>query len=305
MPYAASPDSEEARTLFTAVEASPLPTALFDAQDRLRFANASYEKLFLRGLPLPVDFADVIRHGFRGGFGVKIDSGGTEGFLSNVLERRRSVPKRAFATDLVDGTWLWVTEMLLENSWMMSVMTDITLLKQEERLLRQARDSALAASMTDALTGLPNRRRILTELQSTMAECLGNKCPLSVGIVDVDHFKPINERFGHLGGDEALRGFAGYLSQATLGVGSVGRIGGEEFLVILAGASASAAKTWVDAIRQAVPPVVFDDAPSLTITFSAGVAEFVGSEGISSLLRRADLALYRAKASGRNRVEVS
>lgn len=298
-------DAIPIRSLVAAIEVSPLPTALFDAQDMLRFANSSYDSLFLHGLPTPVHFADVIRHGFRGGFGVKVDSGDIEAFLSSVLSRRRAVPRRAFATDLVDGTWVWVSEVVMEDGWMMSVMTDITLFKQEERRLRQARDSALSASMTDILTGLPNRRRILSELQAAMSGSLASKQSLSVAIVDVDHFKPINDRFGHLGGDEALRCFAEYLARTAVGIGTVGRIGGEEFLLIVPGSKAAKAKGQIDEVRAAVPPTVIDDHPPLPITFSAGVAEFDGGESVSSLMRRADLALYRAKAAGRNRVEVA
>ena len=298
-------DAQESRLLTAAVEASPLPTALFDADDVLRFVNRSYERLFLRGLAIPVPFADVIRHGFHGGFGVKVDSGDIEQFLSSVLRRRRGLPHRAFTTDLVDGTWLWVTEVLLDNGWLMSTMTDITVFKQEERLLRQARDSALAASNTDALTGLPNRRCILDGLKASMAACLETRQPLSVAIVDVDHFKPINDRFGHLGGDEALKCFAAYLSSVAKSLGPVGRIGGEEFLLILPGTLGQAAKAQVDAIRTLVPPALIDDQQPLALSFSAGVAEFNGEEGVSLLMRRADLALYRAKAGGRNRVEVA
>lgn len=302
MPDHMSP-SEQAELVMAAVEAGPMPTALFDPDDVLRFCNARYEALFLRGRPLPLGFADVIRHGYHGGFGVKINSGDVEAFLADVLQRRRALPRRAFATDLVDGSWMWITETLLDNGWMLAVMTDITTLKQEERVLRQARDQALAASMTDALTGLPNRRRILDELQGAMASAMGARQPLSVAIVDVDHFKPINDRYGHLGGDEALRGFAGYLAGASAGLGTVGRIGGEEFLLIMRGTAAAAALAQVDAIRGAVPPARLGNHAPLTLSFSAGVAEYDGSEAYSSFMRRADLALYRAKAGGRNRVE--
>jgi diguanylate cyclase (GGDEF)-like protein len=297
------PSSEQAALVMAAVEAGPMPTALFDPDDVLRFCNPRYETLFLRGRALPISFADLIRHGFHGGFGVKIDSGDVEAFLADVLQRRRALPRRAFASDLVDGSWMWITETLLDNGWMLSVMTDITTLKQEERVLRQARDKAVAAAMTDALTGLPNRRRILDELHGAMTSAMDARQPLSVAIVDVDHFKPINDRYGHLGGDEALRGFAGYLAGAASGLGQVGRIGGEEFLLIMRGTPADAALARVDAIRNAVPPAQLGNQRSLPLTFSAGVAEYDGSEGYSSFMRRADLALYRAKAAGRNRVE--
>lgn len=91
----------------------------------------------------------------------------------------------------------------------------------------------------------------------------------------------------------------------VLHLGPVGRIGGEEFLLILPGTLGQAAKAQVDAIRTLVPPAVIDDQPPLALSFSAGVAEFNGEEGVSVLMRRADLALYRAKAGGRNRVEVA
>lgn len=294
----------ELAALQAALGAVQAAVALYDARDDLRWCNASYEERFLRGRALPINFADVIRHGFRGGFGVRIDSGDVERFLEGVLMRRRSVPHRAFPTDLTDGTWLWITETLVAGGWLMSIGVDVTALKQEERVLRQARDLAMVESLTDALTGLPNRRHMMDELLSSLATSAATGQPLAIALLDLDHFKSINDRFGHDGGDEVLRAFA--LHAAGLGPGcKIGRMGGEEFLVLMPGLYGDPARRLIDMLRQRIPVAHLPDQLPVSFTFSAGVAEHQGMETPAALMRRADVALYRAKAAGRDRVELA
>lgn len=303
--YGALPASELA-ALVRALEFAPVVLALYDERDNLVYANAQYDRCFLRGWRGPITFADVIRLGYRQGFGVKIASGDVERFLEGVLMRRRSVQYRAFQTDLIDGSWLWMTETVLDDGFFLSVATDITSLKRHERVLTQARDSAMQESLTDALTGLPNRRAMMADMQAATEACRREGRPLTIALLDLDHFKGINDRFGHDTGDQVLRRFSEFCTQKLAPQDRFGRLGGEEFLLMLPGLNAEHALVFVDWIRSSLQPVpAGEEGLQLEYTFSAGLAEISEGDTPAQALRRADEALYRAKSAGRNRAMIA
>lgn len=154
----------------------------------------------------------------------------------------------------------------------------------------------------DALTGLNNRRRTVELAKSVFMDAMATRTPTAVVIIDLDHFKQINDTWGHAAGDEVLTGFAEVL-QANARPGDVfGRWGGEEFLVVLPNTSAEEAFEVIERIRAALSTWALPFAPGLRATFSAGLAAGrLPSDGFRVLLDRADTALYRAKAQGRNR----
>lgn len=285
-----------------AIAQTPAVIALYDPQDHLVYGNPAFARHFLRGLSGPLHFTDIIRHGARQRFGVKIDSGDVERFLADVMSRRRRVSYRAFQTDLVNGVWLWMTETVLDNGYFLTIGTEITPLKQHERLLTQDRDSAMRESLTDALTGLPNRRSLMSYLK----ECAQQAHEaLSVALVDLDHFKAINDHHGHAVGDEVLREFALYCTQQLGPLDCFGRLGGEEFLLIRPQADATATRTFLHQLRGGLPALPRGPGvPPLRYRFSAGIAQFHGKDKPSDALRRADHALYAAKANGRDRDEL-
>jgi signal transduction histidine kinase len=137
-------ESATAAALRGAVDASCTIIALYDPDDWLVYANRAYHDTFLKGHAGPIRFPDILRLGFAGNFGVKINSGDIEAFLQDILPRRRAVPSRSIETDTVDGRWLWITETVLPDGSLLSVGSDITRLKHSEKTLRQAHESALA-----------------------------------------------------------------------------------------------------------------------------------------------------------------
>jgi diguanylate cyclase (GGDEF)-like protein len=275
--------------------------ALYDEYDVLRFANEAYERRFLRGKSLPIGFADVLRHGFHNGFGVIIGSGDIEQFLKDILPRRRTVPYRAFEVDTLEGEWIWMTETL-HGGWLLSIGSNITALKHNEHTLRQAHAQALQASKTDALTGIANRRSILEIAEGAVERHDPGRGHLSLAVIDIDHFKKINDTLGHDAGDEVLRHFAGYCSSSLRNGDRFGRLGGEEFLLLLPGASATIASSVLTRLRVGLSRNA--SMAAVPYTFSAGIAEALAGEGLATVIKRADRALYAAKASGRDRVEI-
>lgn len=301
-PPAAPPSVNSA--VWQMFEHTDVAVALYDASDVLRHANRAFERRFLRGLQWPVPFIDVLRHGFQRGFGVKIDCNDVDVFLGDILQRRGKLPFRAFEVDTVEGEWLWMTETRMPDGWLLTMASDVTALKNNERDLRLAHDDAQLAARTDPLTGAPNRRHIIETAETLMRQCRELRLPFALAVIDLDHFKNVNDGHGHAAGDAVLREFVTQC-QPLLRAGDVlGRLGGEEFLLLLPTTRWPTAVSVCDRLRQSLEPVRLDGGDALTFSFSAGVAEAGPREDLPATMRRADQAMYRAKAQGRGRTEV-
>lgn len=162
-------------------------------------------------------------------------------------------------------------------------------------------------ALTDALTGLPNRRAIEEWSSRQLSGAARHGFSLWVVIIDLDHFKIVNDKHGHNAGDAVLKGFAKVLKGNTRSANICGRIGGEEFLQVLTHATEQDVKIAVDRVRQQFEEELFwFNGATISCTASFGAAGFCGKNEptFSQLLSRADDALYRAKDLGRNRIEV-
>jgi diguanylate cyclase (GGDEF)-like protein len=157
----------------------------------------------------------------------------------------------------------------------------------------------------DALTGLPNRR-CATDLFAQLARSAErNGSPLSVGLIDLDHFKRINDTYGHKAGDIVLQRFAETATGALRESDVLARWGGEEFLVLLPDTPVKKAYQSMARVRAALEQTRLLTADAAAVTFSAGLAQFRPGESIEHTVERADFALYRAKSEGRNRCAIS
>jgi two-component system cell cycle response regulator len=174
----------------------------------------------------------------------------------------------------------------------------------QEELLEQTRRLE-SLIFEDSLTGLANRRYILTQLASQVSGARRHGRPLSVAIVDIDHFKAVNDRHGHQVGDTVLVAVARALAVNLRAEDHVGRLGGEEFLVVLPDTDRAAAARVTDKLRcEAALTVVEQEGRRIAVTVSIGVATW-DDEPPEDLLRRADGALYDAKAAGRDRARAA
>ena len=179
---------------------------------------------------------------------------------------------------------------------MLCVVHDVT----EQKRLKNELEYAAAR---DPLTGLWNRRQFLNLLESADQQSRRYNLNYSLLVLDADHFKNINDQFGHDKGDEVLVELAKTLERRVRETDSVCRWGGEEFTILLPQTEASNAANLAESLRKAVSECRIPALPPISI--SIGVAQHQSEESIESLLRRADAALYQAKAAGRNRVVVS
>ncbi|MFC7380383.1 PleD family two-component system response regulator [Brevundimonas sp. GCM10030266] len=178
--------------------------------------------------------------------------------------------------------------------------------KRYADFLKQKLDYSLEMAVTDALTGLHNRRYMAGQLQALMGRAGQGGDPVAVLVMDIDHFKSVNDGFGHDAGDEVLREFAVRLATNVRAIDLPCRLGGEEFVVVMPGASLDDATRVADRIRRDVadqPFPIMSGAESLTITVSVGVACSTGATDTpDALLKRADEGVYEAKSRGRNQV---
>jgi diguanylate cyclase (GGDEF)-like protein/PAS domain S-box-containing protein len=164
----------------------------------------------------------------------------------------------------------------------------------------EARAQLARLASTDHLTGLPNRRAFQERLAGEIERARRHGRALSLVLVDIDHFKRVNDTHGHPAGDRVLVEVAARLDALVRGGGTVARVGGEEFAVILPEADGRSAVAAAERLRLAIEGAEFAEAGALTV--SAGVCAFEGAFTEDDLFRLADAALYRAKAQGRNRV---
>ena len=176
---------------------------------------------------------------------------------------------------------------------------------EKERADRFASDMASLANIDD-LTGLATRRFLLAQLDTMAATARRIKQPLTLAMIDIDHFKPINDNFGHAVGDAVLMAIGAACRTAVRADDVIGRLGGEEFAMLMPLTDHEAAYRIVDRLREAVAAIAIPtvDGRTVSVTISIGMAMFA-DQAIDRLLLDADRALYLAKERGRNRIVLS
>jgi diguanylate cyclase (GGDEF)-like protein len=300
-----------AEAMVAALDASGVAVCVCDEQDRVRYANRSFRDTLLGGLgDEPLAFADAVLRSFTDGERAPANGASREwldAFVEDMRERRRTLTgSNTCVADLHDGRWLLVTETRLENGWLTTFAQDITPLKREEQRLREDRAVSEQAARTDDLTGIANRRHGLDLARRMHAEAGDAGRAMCVAFVDLDLFKRINDDHGHDAGDRVLVEFAGTCAARLQADEVFCRSGGEEFLFVSREDDPDRAVARLRRLLDDLPAVrVSGDVRVLHYTASAGVAVLQPHESWSELLRRADKALYRAKAAGRARVELA
>ncbi|MCC6983452.1 MAG: PleD family two-component system response regulator [Bauldia sp.] len=229
------------------------------------------------------------------------------------LDRTRMLPILAMVspddnTKLLRGLDIGVNDYLMrpldKNELLARVKTQVRRKRFSDRL-RDTVQLTLEMAMTDGLTGLHNRRYLERHLTSLVDQSLTSGKPLSVLILDIDHFKSVNDTHGHDAGDDVLRAFTDRIRRSVRGIDLACRLGGEEFVVVMPDTDESRAMEVGERLREAVAAEAFTvaDGAALWVTASIGVATLsFSSDTPQSMLKRADVALYRAKNEGRNRV---
>jgi diguanylate cyclase (GGDEF)-like protein/PAS domain S-box-containing protein len=218
-----------------------------------------------------------------------------------------------------DGGVRWVevlTHRLLDETGaligsagtLVDVSDRVALAAHAEEARRRAERDAQAAMLlaaTDELTGLASRRAFLNRLEQELAGFAQGGRMLAIALFDIDHFKRVNDRYGHLAGDEVLERVARLARRSVRDQDLVGRLGGEEFAVLMPGATMAEAVAAGERLRAACAAAAHPSCPGLMVTISVGVAAAETGSTATSLLHDADAALYRAKNSGRNCLRIA
>jgi diguanylate cyclase len=229
-----------------------------------------------------------------GNFGQHLDN------ISTAIGRSQPLEKvRALVADLVKETQSMAQRNYTLESRLGRIAGEVTELRENLQAVQRE-------ALTDALTGIPNRKFFDARLLEAVRESQGDNEPLSLLLSDIDHFKSFNDNFGHQIGDQVLKLVARTLSDSVKGRDTPARFGGEEFAIILPRTNLQQAAIVADQIRNAVMRRRFvgkdtrDDYGGVTLSF--GVAQYRRDEDLSEFVRRVDAALYHAKREGRNRV---
>jgi two-component system cell cycle response regulator len=229
------------------------------------------------------------------------------------LERTRNLPILAIAeTDdrarVLRALDLGVNDYLVRpidrNELLARARTQLRHKRYADSLRNKVQQS-IELALVDPLTGLNNRRFLETHLATMLDQAQRRRAPLSLMIFDIDHFKNVNDTYGHDCGDEVLKGFADRLRKVIRGGDLLCRLGGEEFVIVMPDLSVEIAAKVAERTRSAIQsePFVIDRAGrAIPVTVSIGVAGRGRDNDPDSLYRRADRALYRSKSEGRNRV---
>jgi diguanylate cyclase (GGDEF)-like protein len=179
-------------------------------------------------------------------------------------------------------------------------------IEQRTGELRAANVTLSQLASTDSLTGLANRRTLLARLEAARETAMRSGRGYAVAMLDIDHFKRVNDTYGHHTGDLVVQAVAARIAGGVRAVDCVARYGGEELAILFADSGIADAAAITERLRQVVARAVTDvDGARISVTLSAGIAAATGGEPPAAVLHRADLAMYRAKRAGRNRIELA
>ncbi|WP_427025033.1 GGDEF domain-containing protein [Aureimonas ureilytica] len=278
--------------------------AIYDPDGRVAYANEAFRgAFFLEPDETPL-WVDLMRRNHAARRGPRVSHPDFEFWLSSCLSRRGTMPSLSMETDLLDGRWLSITESTMPDGWMLFVGCDVTRQRQTDRLLRQERDIAWKFAHTDELTGISNRRHVHNTFSALVERGRGIDAPLGcVALLDIDFFKQINDRFGHQVGDDVLVEIARRIPSLLRTCDAFGRMGGEEFMLILPHVTAEEGLAILGRVLDHLRESRFvPDDPTYRVTCSAGFTTIHPGEPMEALYPRVDRALYEAKRTGRDRI---
>jgi diguanylate cyclase (GGDEF)-like protein len=309
----------EHRMLRESIENTPMPYSVYDDQDRLIAWNKAYEachaeafnRLHSQAEQGRLQYADLLRVTAE----ATLPPEAVAGHVAERLRRQREANGAAVDREYPSLGWLRVCKFATPSGAVAGFAVDINELKQREAALKQqiALSDTLARQLreradTDALTGTKSRRAFLECAAEEVQRARRYGHPLCLAMLDIDAFKAVNDDRGHAAGDQVLARVAAVcLAQLRAGTDHCGRLGGEEFAIVMPETDLAGAQALAERLCAAIRELRFEAAGQVFgVSASIGVAALVAAdESVDALMARADAALYRAKGAGRDRVYVS
>ena len=294
--------------IIRALQASHDGVGVYDQNDIMVFCNDTVARIlgFNSKEAIGRSFEENLRHSWATGSGVIADDGDVEGMVLRAKESMKTKGFSTFESNTISGEWNQVSRLKIQNGCTFMYSTDITKLKSTEYALREALRYVKKLAATDPLTGINNRRNFLELANLEIERRQRHRYALSILALDIDHFKSINDNFGHQAGDKVLEAIC-LCCKGLLRTNDVfGRLGGEEFSIMLPDTDQSAACEVAQRILKAVANLkVQYEKQVITFTTSIGVAELSDDgQTLEELMQCSDEALYSAKHNGRNCLEV-
>lgn len=309
----AQQDAARARQLLaSSLDALDIAIEIYDEHDRLVMFNHRIN-LMLAGFQRPDDIGKTFEELVR----INLSKGliaSAKGREADWLKQRLSMRGKHTAPllqELSSGQWIHTYETRTADGYLVCAHVDVTEQVRREQNLEASNDRLARQSITDELTGIGNRRSFDQTLAIEWQRAVRSGNPVSLLMVDIDHFKRYNDRYGHPAGDEALRRVAHALGTCVRRAGElVARYGGEEFVMLLPGADPSHARVTAEQCmkRMKFEAIVHADSPpTYFLSCSIGVATVYPDTDHASdtLVNAADAAMYRAKSNGRARFEIA
>ncbi len=277
----------------------PNAIAAYDPQDRLVFFNRQYHVYYDKAAPrirIGETYDEILKFAVEQGQYMHVDpaKARSKEWMNERLARHKKGMKKDLVQQLSSGRWVQVRERKSSSGHTVFVSTDISDLIEAERRIRKQAE-------TDPLTGLLNRSSFLSELKNHLTHRQKDEAKGCFILLDLDHFKSINDTLGHQAGDDLLTATARRLKRVTRPTDLVARLGGDEFAIFLPGVTLENYETVAEKIQAALTRPLRLDASRLQPKVSMGVA-LVDRTGMDadSLIRMADTALFQAKRDGRN-----
>jgi diguanylate cyclase (GGDEF)-like protein/PAS domain S-box-containing protein len=280
---------------------------VFDGKDQIIFCNKVITEMF--GL---IDcsslygktFNQMVTHSYHTNTGIIIDTDDLDSWLTYANNKRRSQKYRQFEVDLRDGRWFQMSEQLVHGDCIVMIATDITDKKNAESRLTEMSKELFLLATTDALTNVFNRRHFMEQARAEQKRCQREKYSYALLMLDLDSFKAINDNYGHACGDSVLTSIADMIKLELRDYDLLGRIGGEEFAILLPNTTRDSALKISERIRCSIEHLnIESNGHSVKATVSIGVAldEYIDKD-LEEMFLIADKFLYRAKKNGRNQV---
>ena len=285
--------------------------AMFDADDVLMFCNEQYREIFAltASIRVPgVHLRTILEAVVETREQVGIQPGEEQAWIDHVIATVHDTTERE--VQLKNGRWIRVRTRRSDDGIATVTISDVTQAKLAQEALLTLTGQLKSLAGTDGLTGLPNRRAFDESLASELVMTAKAGEPLGLLMIDVDHFKPYNDIYGHLAGDDCLKAIGKCLNRVVDGSrGVAARFGGEEFALILPDADADTATHAAEMVRDLLADLAIPHSGNqpATVTVSIGIATYgahAQRRNRDEIVRRADAALYDAKRGGRDRVEL-
>ncbi len=294
--------------IIESLQASSDGFGVFDQDDILVFCNKSMASAFGFDAEqiLGCSFEQMLRISHASGQGIKADNGDVDAMVARAKAARAQKGFSTFDSDHSNGNWTHVSRLKTDDDFIFIYTTDITQLKRTEHELKDALRFMKRLAATDSLTGISNRRHFLESAQLEFERAQRYEHPLSILALDIDHFKNVNDTYGHQAGDKVLEAITECCSELLRSHDIFGRLGGEEFSILLPDTHLEAAQLTAQRVLKAVAELEVNyEGQVIHFTTSIGIAKVdKKSNDIAELMKQSDEALYDAKHNGRNRFEI-